>query len=87
LTPKNPWRWISGQDEADRFTLTMSAGGSTDSDDTDVTVMPLMSLPRPAVITLTPPARRRMALRKSPEVTLRSTLMLRTTEFMAASQA
>jgi hypothetical protein len=37
--------------------LTINVGGSTDSDDTDVTVIPVMSLPRPAVITLTPPAK------------------------------
>ena len=35
--------------------LTISAAGSTDSDDTEVTVMPEISLPRPAVMTLTPP--------------------------------
>src|SRR3984957_7519964 len=66
--------------------LTTSVGGSTENDDTDVTVMPVMSLPRPTVITLTPPARWRMAPRKSTEETSRSILMLRTAEFMAASQ-
>src|SRR5258708_21906859 len=66
--------------------LTISVGGSTDSDDTEVTVMPVMSLPRPTVMTLTPPARWRMALRKSPETTSRSISILRTAEFMAASQ-
>src|SRR5258708_3239338 len=66
--------------------LTISVGGSTDSDDTEVTVMPVMSLPRPTVMTLTPPARWRMALRKSPEATSRSISILRTAEFMAASQ-
>ena len=57
FTPKKPWRLISGQDDAARLMLTIRAGGSTDSEATDVTVMPDMSLPRPAVITLTPPAR------------------------------
>src|ERR1700709_2279407 len=65
--------------------LTIRVGGSTDSDETDVTVMPVMSLPRPTVITLTPPARCRMAPRKSSGETPRSMLMLRTMEFMAAS--
>src|SRR4051812_34822645 len=65
--------------------LTIRAGGSTDSDDTEVTVIPLISLSRPAVMTLTPPARRRMADRKSLEETSRSTAMLQTIEFMAAS--
>src|SRR6185312_14817011 len=82
----NPWRLSSGQDEASRLTLTTSVGGSTENDDTDVTVMPVMSLPRPTVITLTPPARWRMAPRKSAGETSRSILMWRTTEFMAASQ-
>ena len=35
--------------------LTISAGGSTDNDDTEVTVIPEISLPRPTVMTLTPP--------------------------------
>src|SRR2546423_13944630 len=65
--------------------LTIRDGGSTDSDDTEVTVIPLISVPRPAVMTLTPPARRRMADRKSLEETSRSTAMLQATEFMAAS--
>ncbi len=66
--------------------LTISVGGSTDSDDTEVTVMPVISLARPTVMTLTPPAKWRMAPRKSSEETSRSILMLRTAEFMAASQ-
>src|SRR5215213_2364940 len=66
--------------------LTIKAGGSTDKDDTDVTVIPEMSLPLPAVITLTPPVNWRMALRKSPEVTSASTDTERTMEFMATSQ-
>src|SRR5258708_31552080 len=37
-------------------------------------------------MTLTPPARWRMALRKSPETKSRSISILRTAEFMAASQ-
>ena len=57
FTPKAPWRLISGQDDAARLMLTTSVGGSTDSDDTEVTVIPEMSLPRPAVMTLTPPVR------------------------------
>src|SRR5215475_5605213 len=85
LTPKNPWRRISGQDEDARLMLTINAAGSTDSEVTDVTVMPLMSLPRPAVITLTPPVRRRMALRKSSAETSLMTLMSRTAEFILAS--
>src|SRR6185436_7321581 len=76
---------ISGQEDAPRLTLTISVGGSTDSDVTDVTVMPLMSLPRPAVITLTPPVSRRMALRKSPAETSLTTLISRTAEVMTVS--
>src|SRR6202000_3567165 len=72
----------AGQDEASRLTLTIRVGGSTDSDETDVTVMPVISLPRPAVMTLTPPARWRMAPRKSSDETSRTTLKLRTKEFM-----
>src|SRR6202000_1665061 len=45
--------------------LTIRLAGSTDSDDTDVTVMPDISLPRPAVMTLTPPVRWRIAPRNS----------------------
>jgi len=37
--------------------LTISDGGSTDSEDTEVTVIPEISRPRPAVMTLTPPVR------------------------------
>lgn len=37
--------------------LTISVGGSTENDVTEVTVMPVMSLPRPTVMTLTPPVR------------------------------
>src|SRR3984885_3045978 len=48
--------------------------------------MPVISLPRPTVITLTPPARWRIAPRKSTGETSRSILMLRTAEFMSASQ-
>ncbi|WP_312014636.1 hypothetical protein [Bradyrhizobium sp. AUGA SZCCT0240] len=55
------------------MTLTISAGGSTDSDDTEVTVIPEMSLPRPAVTTLTPPVNWRMAPRKSSGETARET--------------
>src|ERR1700730_6005810 len=67
--------------------LTIRVGGSTDSEDTEVTVMPEISLPRPAVMTLTPPARWRMAPRNSPAETSRSILMVRTAEFMATSLA
>src|SRR5512132_1903473 len=66
--------------------LTIKAGGSTDSEDTEVTVMPEMSLPRPAVMTLTPPVSWRMALRKSPAETSLSIDTLRTREFMGTSQ-
>ena len=55
LTPKKPYRFSSGHDDAVRLTLTISPGGSTDSEDTEVTVIPEMSLPRPAVMMLTPP--------------------------------
>jgi hypothetical protein len=65
LTPKKPYRCSSGQEEAPRLMLTIRVGGSTDNDDTEVTVIPAMSLPRPTVMTLTPPARWRMAPRKS----------------------
>ena len=37
--------------------LTISVAGSTINDDTDVTVMPEMSAPRPAVITMTAPGK------------------------------
>jgi hypothetical protein len=57
LTPKTPRRFNSGQDDEPRLMLTINVGGSTDSDDTDVTVIPVISLPRPAVITLTPPVK------------------------------
>src|SRR4051794_9809090 len=66
--------------------LTIKSGGSTDSDDTEVTVMPEMSLPFPAVMTLTPPVNWRMALRKSLAVTSASIDTARTTEFMGTSQ-
>src|SRR6201992_666051 len=65
LTPKTPWRFTSGQDDASRLMLTIRLAGSTDSDDTHATVIPVMSPPRPAVITLTPPVRWRIAPRKS----------------------
>ena len=57
---------MSGRQEAPRLTLTINAGGSTDRDETEVTVIPEISLPRPAVMTLTPPVNWRMAPRKSP---------------------
>src|SRR5882724_5159161 len=66
--------------------LTIKVGGSTDSEDTEVTVMPETSLPLPAVITLTPLVNWRMALRKSPEVTWVSIDTERTMEFMGTSQ-
>src|SRR6266536_3531300 len=43
--------------------LTSSRGGFALSDVSEVTVMPVMSSPRPAVMTTTPPARRRMTER------------------------
>src|SRR2546428_3815231 len=86
LPPKKAYRFTSGQHEASRLILTIKAGGSTDSDDTEVTVMPEMSQPIPAVMTLTPPVNRRMALRKSCEEASGSIETLRTTEFMATSQ-
>src|SRR6185312_15666112 len=64
--------------------LTIRDGGSTASEATEVTVMPLMSSPRPAVMTLTPPASWRIAPRNSPSVTLN--LMPRTIEFMTPSR-
>src|SRR4051794_27873356 len=66
--------------------LTIKAGGSTDSEDTEVTVMPETCLPLPAVMTLTPPVNWRIALRKSPEVTSGSIDTERTMEFMGTSQ-
>jgi hypothetical protein len=36
LTPNAPWRAISGHEEAARLMPTISDGGSTDSDDTEV---------------------------------------------------
>src|SRR6185503_16424697 len=66
--------------------LRIKAGGSTDSEDTEVTVMPEMSLPLPAVMTLTPPVNWRMALRKSLAVTSGSIDTARTMEFMLTSQ-
>src|SRR3954465_3343357 len=85
FTPKAPWRRISGKDEASRLMLTSRVGGSTDSEVTEVTVMPVMSLPRPAVMTLTPPVRWRMAPRKSAEETGISVMRSRGTTFMAYS--
>src|SRR5690348_14692393 len=86
LTPNTPWRAINGHDEAARLTLTISDGGSTESDDTEVTVIPEISLPRPAVMTLTPPVRWRIAPRNSSAATAGSIETLRTMEFMATSQ-
>src|SRR5258707_5467007 len=85
LTPKEPCRLISGQDDDSRLMLTIRVGGSTDSDDTEVTVIPVISLPRPAVITLTPPTRWRMAPRKSSEETSRSIRIWRTAGIKAYS--
>src|SRR3954447_9445994 len=85
FTPKAPWRRISGKEEASRLMLTISVGGSTENELTDVTVMPVMSLPRPAVMTLTPPVRWRMAPRKSAEETGISVMRSRGTTFMAYS--
>src|SRR6187402_2692440 len=85
FTPKKPCRLISGQDDDSRLMLTINVAGSTDSDDTDVTVIPVISLARPAVMTLTPPARWRMAPRKSSEATFPSIRKWRTAEFISAS--
>ena len=63
LTPKKPWLFISAKDDAPRLTLTINAGGSAESDETELTVIPEISAPRPAVMTLTPLANRRMAAR------------------------
>ena len=65
--------------------LTSNVGGSTDSEVTEVTVMPVMSLQRPAVMTLTPPVRWRMAPRKSAEETVVSVIIWRAITFMACS--
>ncbi len=70
--------------------LTISVAGSTDNDDTEVTVMPDRSFPRPTVMTLTPPASERMALRKLSAVVTGSILvsrMFRTNEFMSTSRS
>src|SRR4029079_11396031 len=69
-----------------RLRLTIREAGSTDSADTEVTVMPEMSLPFPAGMTLTPTRNWRMALRKSLAVTSVSIDTARTTEFMVTSQ-
>ncbi|MGY4374808.1 hypothetical protein ACVWZ3_002447 [Bradyrhizobium sp. i1.3.6] len=45
------------------MTLTSSRGGLALSDVRDVTVMPVMSSSRPAVMMVTPPARRRITAR------------------------
>src|SRR5690242_4191426 len=84
FTPKKPYRFNSGQDDVARLTLTISDGGSTASEATDVAVIPLMSSPRPTVTTLTPPARWRIAPRNSPSPT--ENLRLRTIEFMTSSR-
>src|SRR3954469_3561491 len=85
FTPKAPYRRISGKDDASRLMLTSSVGGSTDNEVTEVTVMPETSLPRPTVMTLTPPVRWRMAPRKSAEETGISVMRSRGTTFMACS--
>src|SRR5258708_23265592 len=82
---KGRWGRISGKEEASRLMLTSRVGGSTDSEVTEVTVMPVMSLPRPAVMTLTPPVRWRMAPRKSADETGISVMRSRGTTFMACS--
>src|ERR1700757_4905535 len=61
---------------------TINDGGSSESDETDVTVMPEISPPTPAVITLTPPARRRIAARKPADDISRSSSGMRTMGFM-----
>src|ERR1700738_5420200 len=48
FTPKKPQVLSSGQDDDSRLMLTISVGGSTDSDDTEVTVMPVISVTRPS---------------------------------------
>src|ERR1700743_3866533 len=63
--------------------LTIRLAGSTDSDDTDVTVMPDISLPRPAVMTLTPPVRWRIAPRNSSGAMPDATGRCLTAEFIA----
>jgi hypothetical protein len=57
FTPNKPYRFSSGHDEAARLTLTISEGGSTESEDSDVTVIPEISSPRPTVMTLTAPTK------------------------------
>src|SRR5882757_8543293 len=87
FTPKKPSRFRIGHDEADRLMATIRDGGSTESDDTEVTVIPVMSLPRPTVMTLTPPVNCRMAARKSADAASRSIVMRVTVAFMWASRA
>src|SRR3954466_16258687 len=65
--------------------LTISVGGSHENALTAGPVMPVMSLPRPAVMTLTPPVRWRMAPRKSADETGTSVMRSRDTTFMAYS--
>ena len=52
--------------EPEAAPLIGAAGGTVDADDTEVTVIPEISLANPAVMTLTPPVNWRMAPRKSP---------------------
>src|SRR5579883_1301382 len=55
-----------GQAEAFRLTQINIVGGSTDSEIAEVTVSPVRLSSTPAVITLTPPARCRIASRNVP---------------------
>src|SRR5271166_5726129 len=52
---------MSGQADALRLTQTSMVGGSNDIEIAEVTVNPVLASPEPAVITLTPPTRRRIA--------------------------
>src|SRR5260370_13955586 len=85
FTPTEPYRFRSGHDEAARLTLTINEGGSTESEDSDVTVIPEMSSPRPTVMTLTAPAKWRIAPRKSWAETSRLSWTMGA-EVMASSQ-
>jgi hypothetical protein len=56
-----PLALVTGQAEALRLTQTSMVGGSSDSEIAEVTVSPVRASPAPAVITLTPPTRCRIA--------------------------
>src|SRR5208282_41514 len=52
---------MTGHADALRLTQTSMVGGSSESETAEVTVSPVLASPEPAVITLTPPTRCRIA--------------------------